>query len=426
MIRVLLAWLLPAVALASDPVLLRTYEAAGIRGAFLSRGAGARPAAMGAAFTGVADDASALAWNPGGLGQLSSFSALAQYDLAGAGIGISSLSAALPMGETVAALSVAHVAYGTIEARDETGTPGGAVSYADLAVSQGWGFRNPRWLGGGWSGVAVELVQEARDTALLGFSVGSLIPLDDRFTAGWALLHAGPAAEGGALPRSLRFGASYQGSPVRAAVDVAYGLTDHLLDLGAGAEYQPVPLAALRAGWRQEGRSQGLAGARGVTAGFGLRLGRLGLDYAYQPFGDLATTHRISMEYRLPGAKRAARLAPPVAATTAKPAPKKKEPAVKVMPAVTGGDDAGAPLRPGVTPPIVPLRREVPVSTTAIEPPPAEGDGPRIDPLLPPPSELETPRGDDENLRGGSRRGAGRPGSGGSDESSDAPLRRAR
>ncbi len=441
----ILAWLLPAMALAADPVFLRTYEAAGTRGAFLARGAGARPAAMGAAFTGVADDASALAWNPGGLGQLSSFSALAQHDLAGAGIGISSLSAALPMGETVAGLSVAHVAYGTIDTRDEAGLPAGEVSLSDVAVSQGWAFRNPRWLGGGWSGVAAELVQEARDTALLGFSVGSLIPLDDRFTAGWAILHAGPAARGGALPRSLRLGASYHGGPMQAAVDVAYGLTDHLLDLGAGAEVRPsfFPMAAVRAGWRQEGRSQGLAGARGATAGFGLRMGRLGLDYAYQPFGDLATTHRISVEYRMPGARRPARLAPPVASQApAKPAaPKKKEPTVKVMPVLAAGDDDGAPLKSAAAP-VTPLRRDVPVSSTAaampapaavkgapvqsVEAAPPDEGAPKIDPQLPPPAELVPSGDEDEGLRGGTRRGGARPGAGAPDASSDAPLRRAR
>src|SRR5277367_2440442 len=40
--------------------------------AFLKIGVGARPIGMGNAFTGVADDINALAWNPAGLSQLTS------------------------------------------------------------------------------------------------------------------------------------------------------------------------------------------------------------------------------------------------------------------------------------------------------------------------------------------------------------------
>ena len=39
-------------------------------GEFMSYGAGARSLAMGAAFVGVADDASATYWNPAGLSQI--------------------------------------------------------------------------------------------------------------------------------------------------------------------------------------------------------------------------------------------------------------------------------------------------------------------------------------------------------------------
>ena len=40
---------------------------------FLKLGVGARPVAMGSAYTAVADDANALFWNPAGLGITKSF-----------------------------------------------------------------------------------------------------------------------------------------------------------------------------------------------------------------------------------------------------------------------------------------------------------------------------------------------------------------
>jgi len=90
----------------------------------------------------------------------------------------------------------------------------------------------------------------------------------------------------------------------------------------------------LRLGYRWEGRDQVQEGIRGVSAGAGFKLGDFAVDYAYQPFGDLATSHRISVEYRMP--KKAAPAA----------GPKRKEPSVKVMPALPGLSDEGAAPRP--------------------------------------------------------------------------------
>ncbi|MCK5241936.1 PorV/PorQ family protein [bacterium] len=52
---------------------------AGQPGAFLSYGAGARAIAMGRAFTGIADDATAVYWNPGGLSSLKQNQVILQY-----------------------------------------------------------------------------------------------------------------------------------------------------------------------------------------------------------------------------------------------------------------------------------------------------------------------------------------------------------
>ena len=48
-------------------------------GAFMMIANGARPTAMGEAFSGVADDLSAVSWNPAGLGKITSLQALLSY-----------------------------------------------------------------------------------------------------------------------------------------------------------------------------------------------------------------------------------------------------------------------------------------------------------------------------------------------------------
>jgi len=52
---------------------------AGLAGAFLNYGAGARALGMGRAFTGLADDATAVYWNPGGLSGISQNQLLLQH-----------------------------------------------------------------------------------------------------------------------------------------------------------------------------------------------------------------------------------------------------------------------------------------------------------------------------------------------------------
>ena len=45
-------------------------------------------------------------------------------------------------------------------------------------------------------------------------------------------------------------------------------------------------------------RDEGLGSTVSLAAGAGFVVGGLGLDYAYQPFGELGMSHRIALRYR--------------------------------------------------------------------------------------------------------------------------------
>src|SRR5262245_62120250 len=91
------------------------------RGAFVARGMAARPVGMGEAFTAVADDASAISWNPAGLARVARWQAVGMYDAAGEGLGISYAAAAVPVGTGTAGASVTALNWGTWDLRDATG-----------------------------------------------------------------------------------------------------------------------------------------------------------------------------------------------------------------------------------------------------------------------------------------------------------------
>ena len=269
------------------------------RGAFLLRSVGARAAGMGEAFTAVADDASAVLLNPGGLGQIASVSALGMYEVLGDGMGVSHGAAAIPLGSGAVGFGITAVSYGSYEMLSDEGVDLGRESLMDLSVAGSVSFENPQLLGGiGWSGLSLEYVKDALGGSHLGASAGGVWPISRATRLGFALLHAGQAAGGYRLPAVAKAGAAYAlAKTFRLAADLGHGLVDGRTFVSVGVEMtSSPPLMALRAGYKWSG-DRGPGGLTGLTAGLGVRVGDCGLDYAYQPFGDLSGSHRVSLVY---------------------------------------------------------------------------------------------------------------------------------
>jgi len=273
-------------------------DASKVRGAFLSVGTAARPVGMGEAFTAVADDASAASWNPGGLGQVTGPAGMAQYNAAGPDLSLSHVAGAMPLGPGVAGLGITLVQLGEYDERDANGVKTGTKSLMDMAFLGSYAIANPGWLGGkGWTGGSLEVVNESVAGAMFAASLGGLYPLMPGLRAGWAVQHLGPAVDGFSLPAVAQAGAAYELSEVmQAALDAGYGLIDKQFFVAVGTEVAAHKMLALRVGYKYAG-DQGVEGLTGVTAGLGVRVGSFGLDYAYQPFGDLAVSHRVALVY---------------------------------------------------------------------------------------------------------------------------------
>ena len=277
------------------------FDTQKVRGAFLTRGVGARPIGMGEAFTAVADDASALALNPGGLGQVNSLNAVAMYGMFGNDQNLSYVAVALPVDFGVVGASLMALNYGSYDVRDANGVKMGTESPSDMGAVASWAFDTPGWLGGkGSTGVSVEFVKEAAGGTLLGLGAGGILPAGQGTQLGWAVQHLGPSQDGFSLPALAKVGGAYSASPtLRLAADIAYPLVDQQIWMAVGGEYIPFSDVTLRAGYKWQMESQDIEGLTGVTMGAGVWLGAFGLDYTYQPFGDLATSHRISLVYGL-------------------------------------------------------------------------------------------------------------------------------
>jgi hypothetical protein len=311
-------FLLVALAGAASSSVVResdTYDASSVRGSFISSISGVRAAGMGGAYTAIVDDVSAMAGNPGGLGQVDSLQmevmhdAFANFDPVDGSYGLTDLSltylaCAMPLGARIAAgVSIATFGYGEYELRDNYGALLGMDSARDFAAR--FCLAAPSIMAGedsGSSGIFVEYVRDAAGGKFVGFGAGGVIYFPGPVSAGWSLEHIGPERDGYSLPAAIKLGAGYEEEtspvPLRLAADFGFPFVRREPWIAVGGEAEVFPVLALRAGYKWQADNQGLNGLSGASIGFGVKLGDLGFDYAFRPFGELMSSHRMGIIYR--------------------------------------------------------------------------------------------------------------------------------
>lgn len=272
---------------------------------FLKLGAGARAVAMGEAYSAVADDATALYWNPAALTRIEKRSATFMH----AAYLDSSFFDYGAYGQNLGkkgsfGIGVQYFSAGKITETDLTGTETGSFTPSDLAVSLGYA----REVGGFSLGLAGKFVRSkilaSAQTGAADFGV--LSPLyKKRLRLAFAAQNLGGKMkfeqESEDLPLVLRLGSSYKVTDRwLAALDLGFP-KDNDPFAALGTEYLlPVKddwRVALRAGFNS--RTLGdVDGFTGTSFGLGLGLGGLGVDYGFLPFGSIGLTHRISLSYK--------------------------------------------------------------------------------------------------------------------------------
>ena len=221
MVAVVLA-AFPAVSLADmAPQESTLYDSGKVRSAFMSRAVSARPVGMGEAFTAVADDASAISWNPAGMAGIGAISAVAMYD-SSEEIKVSYVAAALPAGPVTAGVSVSLVDLGEYDLRNDVGLKTSTEKLSGFAIGAGAAKDGLSLLNGGSAGAGVELVKDPADGAMaFALNAGALVPAWAGSRFGLAILHLGPAKDGFSLPAVVKLGGSWAGSEtMRVAADV--------------------------------------------------------------------------------------------------------------------------------------------------------------------------------------------------------------
>lgn len=275
-------------------------KAAGTAGAdFLSIPVGGRAAAMGGAYSALAEDAFAPVWNPAGLAGLSSPQLGATHLSYPSSLSYEFLGAAAPLGASAGiGISAQYLHSGAIAGRDAAGADIGSFNSSYGAYSLGLARTVMPGLSVGAAGKVVTARIADVSGRAFGADAGLLYHANERVSLAAVAANIGTKLtllqDGQRLPQTYRAGAAF--SPIsRLTLAAEAGASPSDGGFGRlGAEWRPLPLVSVRGGYHSDGAAD-VPGLTGVTAGFGLLLLGQRFDYAWAPMGDLGDTHYFSV-----------------------------------------------------------------------------------------------------------------------------------
>jgi hypothetical protein len=269
--------------------------------AVLKVGVGARAVAMGEAFVATADDASGIYWNPAGSAWIEKRQAHFTHNawLQGINHNVASLTFPTTIGTFGLGFLLNNIdgfERRTIASEEPTGT----FSSHDFSIALNYArkLNETLSLGANLKYVNEKIYIEDASGYMIDLGLRYRVPVEGLVIAG-AVQNLGftteMANEKIRLPQTVRLGGAYDvpfgvmKDKVRAAIDYVQ-IFEESSHINLGAEVMPVDVISVRAGY-QTGFEE-----KGVTAGFGLHLNWLDIDYAYVPFGrDLGDSHRFSL-----------------------------------------------------------------------------------------------------------------------------------
>ena len=277
---------------------------------FLKVASGARGVAMGEAYSAMANDATALDWNPAGLIKIKTHSVSLMHAPYLADSYVDFFAYAETAGE-VGAWGVAfkYLNYGTIKKTDQAGVETGDLTPYDMAFNVGFatyitGFnKDPeeRFV----LGAAGKLIRShllSMDNTVSA-DIGILFPyfFDNRLQLAMTAQNIMGTLRydkfESPLPLILRLGSVTRITNYLAATADIVAARDNYPFLAMGGELKAGfgndTDLFLRAGFNTRAISD-LSGLRNLTFGTGFRYTSYSIDYAFSPFGELGSVHRIS------------------------------------------------------------------------------------------------------------------------------------
>jgi len=274
---------------------------------FLKLGVGAKAVAMAGAFTAVADDPSTLHYNPAGTAYLQKRQLLAGYHNYVLDIQSGFIAHTRPLTDKYAiGAYIDYLNFGNFTKTNASGETIGEFSGGDFLI--GFNFAAKIYPGLA-TGINIKYMHESADgygSDAIAADLGALYKFGDSLTtAGLSLYNLGAVFSGYTdhkddLPMSARIGLAHslRELPLIVAID---GVLPNDNDPYAnfGAEFFKFEPLYLRAGYSLFGENYKTGsdtdGWGGFSAGFGLDIRDYHISYAFMPYMDLGSSHRITI-----------------------------------------------------------------------------------------------------------------------------------
>ncbi len=301
-----------------NPVPLRAWSPGTAGSQFLKLGVGARPVAMGGAYTAVSDDADALFWNPAGLAQLQGAQGTVMVMTLFRDVTCASGGAVLPTRRWGSFAGGGSFLTATDARRNELGEETGDFTNYDLAVTLGYGFAPLRGLsfGGSLKAIQSKLADHGARTGTI--DAGLLFNPVQHVYLGAALKNVGPGTKfiqhRDYPPAEMRGGMAFKipflNQRLTLSTDIALPLDVYpYVCLGGEFLFRPPQFVqlgasgiAVRAGYKSgyhlgtwSGFSFGLGIERNLP---GLRNAAMVIDVVYISYGYLGDAERVSFSLR--------------------------------------------------------------------------------------------------------------------------------
>ncbi|MCH9031251.1 MAG: PorV/PorQ family protein [candidate division Zixibacteria bacterium] len=284
---------------------------------FLKSPIGARAVAMGGAFTGLADDESALYYNPAGTVSQNGSRLIIGYQNFMAGIQKGFLGYIKPLGpDQKIGVFINYLDYGDFIRTDITGLENGIFGGGSVLLGANYSRQvsEKLQLGANFkllyskvdaftaTGAAIDLgakyiirqqsrTRRDRGFGSIGFSIQNLGSMLSTYVDN---------AEKDPLPLTFRLGAGGQprGVPLILSGDIIKSI-DNDFQIAVGSEYTDASPIILRLGWSSFGSNYRTTGNDSKLAGFSFGAGfifdRMQISYSITPMNDLGETHRITV-----------------------------------------------------------------------------------------------------------------------------------
>ncbi len=275
---------------------------------FLKINLGARPVAMGGAFTGLADDETALYYNPAGLAGAEQKRYILGYhnyfvDMQSGLVGyIHPLNDRQTLG-----FHVSYLNYGEFTETDLLGNVNGTFGGGDLLIAASFGMKRTYQFSFG--ATAKFIYEKVHDYSATGVAIdiGARYSSNrGRYTAGLMLQNLGAQLsslgeeEKDGLPTIVRGGGSARpkGLPLQFVADLILPFDNDLV-FAIGAEYYELKPLYLRMGWNSFGKNYRADDSEdnwaGISLGLGIDIRSMQISYAFSPAADLGESHRITL-----------------------------------------------------------------------------------------------------------------------------------